>query len=182
MPGHVVHVDLIPFTEICLGGVQYHLLFCDELSTYLHYIAMKTKRNLDIILSFTAMISYFKQYGYDIKNIHSDHESALTSATNFLNQPGIQYHTIAPNPTKLYIQIFTAALQFINLMPNSVHPTLTPAIIFKGYKLDVQNQHPVPIGTYAALRCTMLRDLITSMSLTPTTTSFFISPTLLPQI
>jgi hypothetical protein len=179
MPGHVVHVDLIPFTEICLGGIQYHLLFCDEFSTYLHSIAMKSKSNSDIILSFTAMISYFKQYGYDIKNIHSDHESALMSATIFLNQQGIQYHTIAPYqheqkleryvqtinsrfrsvlsslkfklPTKLYAQLFTAVLQFINLMPNSVHPTLTPAIIFKGSKLDIQTQHPVPFGTYAAL-------------------------------
>ena len=179
MPGHVVHVDLIPFTEICLGGIQYHLLVCDEFSTYLHSIAMKTKSNSDIILSFTTMISYFKQYGYDIKNIHSDHESALMSATIFLNQQGIQYHTIAPYqheqkleryvqtinsrfrsvlsslkfklPTKLYAQLFTAVLQFINLMPNSVHPTLTPAIIFKGSKLDIQTQHPVPFGTYAAL-------------------------------
>ena len=36
-------------------------------------------------------------------------------------------------------------------MPNSVHPTLTPAIIFTGTKLDVSTQHPVPFGTYAAL-------------------------------
>ena len=36
-------------------------------------------------------------------------------------------------------------------MPNSVHPTLTPAIIFTGTKLDVSTQHPVPFGTYAAI-------------------------------
>jgi len=32
MPGHIVNVDLIPFPEICLGDIQYHLLVCDEFS------------------------------------------------------------------------------------------------------------------------------------------------------
>jgi hypothetical protein len=35
MPGHIVHVDIVPFTEMCLGGIQYHLVCCDEFSTYL---------------------------------------------------------------------------------------------------------------------------------------------------
>jgi len=26
MPGHTVYVDLIPFTEMCIGGIQHHLL------------------------------------------------------------------------------------------------------------------------------------------------------------
>ena len=95
MPGSIVHIDLIPFPETCLGGIQYHMLMCDEFSTYLHSFAMKTKSNSDIIVVLTSMVSYFKQYGYDIKVIHSDHESALISATSFINQQGIQYHTIA---------------------------------------------------------------------------------------
>jgi hypothetical protein len=135
MPGSIVHEDLIPFPEICLGGVQYHMLICDEFSTYLHSIAMKTKSNSDIILALTSLVSYFKQYGYEIKSIHSDHETALISATTFLNQQGIQYQTIAPYqheqkleryvqtinarfrsvlsslkfklPNKLYLQLFT---------------------------------------------------------------------------
>ena len=36
-------------------------------------------------------------------------------------------------------------------MPNSVHPTLTPSIIFKGHKFDISVQAPVPFGTFAAL-------------------------------
>jgi hypothetical protein len=64
MTGHVVHVDLIPFTEICLGGVQHHMLICDEFSTYLYSIPMKTKSNSDIITAFTTLIAYFKQFGY----------------------------------------------------------------------------------------------------------------------
>ena len=179
MPGHVVHVDLIPFTEICLGGIQHHMLICDEFSTYLYSIPMKTKSNSDIITAFTTLIAYFKQFGYDIHTLHSDHESSLMSAMVFLNQQGIKYLTIAPYqheqkveryvqtinsrfrsvlssmkfklPNKLYAQLFTAVLLQINLMPNSVHPTLTPSIIFTETKLDILTQHPVPFGTYAAL-------------------------------
>ena len=94
MPGQIVHVDLIPFPEICLGGIQYHLLACDEFSTYVHSFAMKTKSNIDIIVAFTSLVSYFKQFGHDVKFIHSDHESALISATSYLNSQGIQHNTI----------------------------------------------------------------------------------------
>ena len=145
-----------------LGVRQYHMLVCDEFSTYLHSIAMKTKNSSDIILALTSLVSYYKQYGYDIKSIHSDHETALISATTFLYQQGIQYQTISPYqheqkleryvqtinerfrsvlsslkfklPNKLYTQLFTTILQYINTMPNSVHPTSTPSIIFKGHK------------------------------------------------
>ena len=82
-----VHIDLTPFPEIyCLGGIQYHMLICDEFSTHLHSFAMKTKSNSDIIIALTSLVSYFTQYGYDTKVIHSDHESVLISATSFINQ------------------------------------------------------------------------------------------------
>ena len=32
----------------------------------------------------------------------------------------------------------------INNMPNSIHPTLTPSIIFKGTKIDLDFQKIVP--------------------------------------
>ena len=81
MPGYVVHVDLIPFTEICLGGIQYHMLICDEFSTYFYSIPMKTKSNSDLITAFTTMIAYFKQHEIEIHTLHSDHETSLMSAT-----------------------------------------------------------------------------------------------------
>ena len=37
------------------------------------------------------------------------------------------------------------------MVPNSVHPTLTPSIIFQGYKLDITTQSPIPFGTFATL-------------------------------
>ena len=46
-------------------------------------------------MAFTTLIAYFKQFGYDIHNLHSDHESSLMSAMVFLNQQGIKYNTIA---------------------------------------------------------------------------------------
>ena len=128
------------------------MLVCDEFSTYLHSIAMKTKNNLDIILALTSLVSYFEQYGYDIKSICYDHEIAIISATAFLNLQDIQYqrtvsyqheqkleiHVQTINvrfcsvlstqkyklPNKLYSQLFTAILSYINIMPDSVNPIL----------------------------------------------------------
>ena len=37
------------------------------------------------------------------------------------------------------------------MLPNSVHPTLTPSIIFQGYKLDITTQAPIPFGSFVAL-------------------------------
>jgi len=96
MLGHVVHVDLIPFTEICLGGIQYYMLICDKSSTYLYSIPMKTKRNFCIIIAFTTMIAYFKQHRFKIHTLHSYYESSLMSVTTFINQQGIRYNTIVP--------------------------------------------------------------------------------------
>ena len=37
---------------------------------------METKSNLDIIVALTSLVAYFKQYGYNINDIHSDNEIA----------------------------------------------------------------------------------------------------------
>ena len=75
---------------------------------------MKTKNNSDIIL---ARTKYFKQYGDDIKSIHSDHETALISATRFLNQHGIQYQTIVPyqyeQRLERYVQTINARFHLV---------------------------------------------------------------------
>ena len=39
----------------------------------------------------------------------------------------------------------------INNIPNSIHPTLTPSIIYKGTKIDLNFQKFVPLVSYAAL-------------------------------
>jgi len=35
-------------------------------------------------------------------------------------------------------------------MPNAIYPTLTPSVIFKGTKIDLNFQKLVPIASYAA--------------------------------
>jgi len=40
----------------------------------------------------------------------------------------------------------------INSMPNSIHPTLTPSVIFKGTKIVLNIQKIIPFGSYAALQ------------------------------
>ena len=94
---------MFPFTDLTLPpllkyvwGIQHHVRKRDEFSTYLYSIPMKTKSKSDIITVFTTLIAYFKQFGYDIHTLHSDHESSLMSAMVFLNQQGIKYLTIAP--------------------------------------------------------------------------------------
>ena len=64
---------------------------CDEFSTYLYTIPLKTKSNSDIIIAFT-MVAYFKKHGFEIHKLHSK----LMSATTFINQQGTKYNTIAP--------------------------------------------------------------------------------------
>ena len=54
-------------------------------------------------------------------------------------------------PNELYAHLFTAVELMINNMPNSIHSTLTPSIIFKGTKIDLNFQKLVPFGSYAAL-------------------------------
>ena len=81
---------------MCIGGIQHHLLCCDEFSTHLQSFPMNTKSNNDIILAFTLLIAFYKQHGYTIQIIHSDHENAILSVQVFLNQQGIQLKTIAP--------------------------------------------------------------------------------------
>ena len=40
------------------------------------------------------MISFYKNYGYTVEIILSDHESTSLSAQTFLNQQGVQLKTI----------------------------------------------------------------------------------------
>jgi len=70
---------------------------------------MKTKSNSDIIAALTTLVSYFKKYGYDMKVIHSDHESAFISVTSFINQRGIQYH-ISPYQHEQKLERYVQAI------------------------------------------------------------------------
>ena len=61
----------------------------------------------------------------------------------------------------------------INNMPNSTHPTLTPFIIFKGTKIDLNVQKLVPLGSYA--RATLCqKELTTSINLITIMASYYI--------
>jgi len=125
---------------------------------------MKMKSRSSNSVAHTSLLSYFKQYGYYIRVIHSDHESALISAASFFKQQGIQYHTITPCQheqnlkdmlrqsmldlsslkNKLYAQLFVAILKYLNILPNS-------SVYIQGYKLDVNPQPPIPFGIFSAL-------------------------------
>ena len=52
-------------------------------------------------------------------------------------------------PNKLYAHLFMDVQQMMNYMPNSIYLTLTPFIIFKGAKIDLNFQKIVPFSSYA---------------------------------
>ena len=92
-------------------GIQYHMLICDEFSTFLHSIAMKTKSNSDIILALTLLVSYFKQYEYMksisfilIMKLHSSVQlhSLINKAYNILF---ILFYIISFSVIKFKIQV-----------------------------------------------------------------------------
>ena len=110
-------MDLIPFTEMYIGGIQHHLLCCDEFSTHLQSFPIKIKSNNDIILAFTLLIDSYKQHGYTIQIIHFDYETTILSGQVFLNQQSIQLTTIAPyqHEQKLerYVQTINARFRSV---------------------------------------------------------------------
>jgi len=57
MPGHVVHVDLIPHLLKYVWGIQHHVYICDEFSTYFIICiqSMKSISNSDVT-AFNTMI------------------------------------------------------------------------------------------------------------------------------
>ena len=108
---------------MCIGGIQYHLLCCDEFSTHLQSFPMKTKSNNDIILVFTTMIAFYKQYGYTVQVIHSDHETTILSAQTFLNQQGIQLKTIAPYQHEQKLERYVQTINARYSLSNIFYPT-----------------------------------------------------------
>ena len=129
---------------------------CDEFSTYLYSIPMKTKSNSDIVIEFTTMIAYFKQHRFEIHTLHSDHESSVTSSTTKdMYRPSTQdfgqYCQAEYSNSHAILCSIIGVLQQINVMPNSVHPTLTPVIIFHRDKNRRLNATSCTIRTYAAL-------------------------------
>jgi len=72
MPERIAHA---PFTDICIGGIEHHLLCCDDFSTHLQSFPLKS--NNDTILAVTLTIAFYKQHGCTIKVIHSDGRGAV---------------------------------------------------------------------------------------------------------
>jgi len=108
----------------------------------------------------------FYKHGYTIEVIHSDHETTIPSTQIFLNKQGIQLKNSndmfkVPFPLgsiKCQVQIIKQIIfpiiygraKMINHMPNSIHLTVTPSVIFKGTKINLNFQKLVPFGSYAA--------------------------------
>jgi len=123
MPEYIIHIDIIAFTDICEGSIQYHLLYftllcCDEFSTHLPSFPMRTKSNNDIILAFTLMISFYKQHGYTIQIIPSDHETTILSAQVFLNHQGSHPINMNKNWNDMSKQLILVLLSIKFKLPN----------------------------------------------------------------
>ncbi len=126
----------------------------------LHAIGLKDKKSTTLEHAFDELISHCKSYGHTIFNIHCDHESTLEAYGVHLEAKGIQLSLIAPYqheqrieryvqtinnrvrstlaglrfvlPLQLYGELFVSVAAFMNALPNSIHSTLSPQIVFKG--------------------------------------------------
>ncbi len=58
--GHIVHVDLVPFSIQTIGGNNYHLLTFDEFSGYLQAIGLKDKMSTTLEHTFDELMSHYK--------------------------------------------------------------------------------------------------------------------------
>jgi len=132
---------------------------------------MRIKSNNDIILVFTTMIAFYKQYGlYRTShtlvpwNNHPQYQK-FSKSTRYTTQD----HSILSARTKIgricsnnkctvfksqidtqqtLCPLFTTVQQTTNNMTNSIHTTLPPSIIFKGTKIDFNFQKLVPFAAF----------------------------------
>jgi hypothetical protein len=179
--GEFGQIDIYPFTQLTVGGIKYLLFYVDEFSGYIIGIGMKSKSKSEIILALTALLSKLAQYGHKMTVLKADHESNIASCQVFLNQQGIVFKQMPPYqhiqrleryvrtvndrfrtilaslpyilPKNLYGELAGACIDNVNIVPNILHPTQTPSILFCGTKLDVSMLPNIPFGQPAMFAC-----------------------------
>lgn len=175
--GDIVHCDIFCFSNVTIGGNKFYLLVLDEFSGYLVFLPMKSKSAPHLRVALHTLKALFRRYHHFIRTLHADHESSINAVDVDLaaleivlaQTPPYQHEqrieryvqTIKTHaraildsleydlPEELYGELILAIVTWINEFPNSLHPTQTPCVIFKGVKLDVSQKLLIPFGTLA---------------------------------
>ena len=174
--GSRVFMDLVPLAGTTIGGNNHVLLYLDAYSGYLGVCGVDSKRSQSVINALDVIVSAFEVGSHRIEEIVTDSEICFVAIRPHLmsvirsrrlltppkqhNQRIERYVRVINDrmrsvlagltyvlPTKLYGELMATVVFFMNMFPNKVHPTLTPAIVFNGDKMDCRQVNHVPFGS-----------------------------------
>ena len=173
-PGEVVHVDIMALPELSIGGKRFILFTVDDFSGYISLVGLVNKDTKILCSAVDSLIATYSQYKIIIHKLVSDFESNLSSCKQYINLKGIQFGQTPPYqhaqkceryvrtikermrtilsslsyhlPAALYYELITAAVFYLNSLPNSLHPQSSPKEIIEGTKLDISNIPLLPFG------------------------------------
>lgn len=173
--GAIVHCDLYCFKEPIIGNSKFALISLDEFSGYLSYYPLENKSRRTIQDNgFFKLVGKYKSFKKEITKIETDAEVTLASCEPFLGSLGIQLKQVPPYqhaqrieryvrtikdrircvldqlvyelPSFLIGELIQAVIYWLNTIPNSLHPTMSPKVIMEGVKLDLNDTPTVPFG------------------------------------
>jgi hypothetical protein len=163
--GSRVFMDLVPLAGTTVGGNNHVLLWLDAYSGYLGLCGIDNKKPQSIISALDDVVSSFACNSHDIEEVVTDSEACFAAVRPHIMSSMRSRHLLTPPkqhnqrieryvrtindrmrsvlsgltyvlPLKLYGELMCTVVYFMNMFPNKVHPTLTPAIVFNGAKMD----------------------------------------------
>ena len=174
--GSRVFMDLVPLAGTTIGGNNHVLLWLDAYSGYLGVCGVDSKKSQSLMAALDIVVSAFQENIYGIDEVVTDSEACFVAIRPHLQGLLRTRHRLTPPkqhnqrieryvrtindrmrsvlsgltyvlPPKLYGELMATVVFFMNMFPNKVHPTLTPAIVFNGDKMDCRQVNHAPFGS-----------------------------------
>ena len=174
--GSRVFMDLVPLAGTTIGGNNHVLLWLDAYSGYLGVCGVDSKKSQSLMGALDIVVSAFQENIYGIDEVVTDSEACFVAIRPHLQGLLRTRHRLTPPkqhnqrieryvrtindrmrsvlsgltyvlPPKLYGELMATVVFFMNMFPNKVHPTLTPAIVFNGDKMDCRQVNHAPFGS-----------------------------------
>ena len=143
---------------------------------YIGICGIDNKKPQSIIDALEVIVAAFECCCYNIDEVVTDSEACFIAVSPHLRSLMHSRHVLTPPkqhnqrieryvrtindrmrsvlaglayilPVKLYGELMATVVYFMNVFPNKVHPTLTPAIVFHGDKMDCRQVNHVPFGS-----------------------------------
>jgi hypothetical protein len=175
-PGELLHIDLLEYPVLTLGGYKWALIAVDDYTGFMSVIGMRNKNTTSIRDALQTLVTFYNQFRLRVNVFMMDAEHTLAAQGPYLAQWGIR---IAPQIAGLHEKeversirtlkdrerTVTAALTYelpavlsgerrcyaaerINSMPNRSTTARTPAEIVTGAKPIVPNYPFGQIGLF----------------------------------